>query len=589
MSSAESSAEVRGAAARALREGATHYTDVAGIAPLRAAVAAALGGGIDAGQVVITGGGLEGLALARRILAATGEVIVVEATERFDLRVVDEQVRAFARLGIAAIVVGAPPRAAPALLEAGATLVGDLDPEGLEGWRVGYLVAEPELIGAVVELKQGLSICTAAVSQHAALAVLRDAAPGPPPAEVGRTEHRGGAQSAKRPERVGAPVEGLADEGTRQRYQLLDLLARTPGAITLGRGDPDLPTPTHIVDAAIAAIARGADRPTAVEGMQELRTAIAQRLAVHHGVVADPAGEIVVTTGGQEAIFLVLQAILGPGDEILMPDPRYTAYDVAVAVAGAKIVSVPPVSSPAASPVVFGLDADALEAAITPRTRALLLITPGNPTGAVADRASLLAVAELARRHDLLVISDEMYERIRYDGVEHVSIGSLPGMADQTITVGGFSKAYAMTGWRVGYVAGPASIMEQVRRAKARWSGCAPVVSQHAALAALTGPQEPVDAMVAEYARRRAIALPALARMGLPVSPSQGAFYAFVETRGLGLESFELSRRLLVEGGVFLYPGSGFGARWATHMRLAWLQPEPLLTEALERMERWIR
>jgi aminotransferase len=380
-------------------------------------------------------------------------------------------------------------------------------------------------------------------------------------------------------------VHGLADEGTRQRYALLDLLARTPGAITLGRGDPDLATPKPIVDAAIDAIARGVDAPTAVEGLPELRAAIARRLADHHGVIADPEREVVVTTGGQEAIFLLLAAILQPGDEILMPDPRYTAYDVAVAAAGATIVSVPPAPG---SPVAFDLDAAAIEAAITPRTKALLLITPGNPTGAVAARADLERVAAVARRHGLLVISDEMYERIRYDGIEHVSMASLPGMAASTVTVGGFSKAYAMTGWRVGFVAGPAALMEQVRAGKRRWSGCAPVVAQHAALAALTGAQEPVEAMLREYAARRAIALPALARMGLPVSPSQGAFYAFVETEALGIPSAELSRRLLVEAGVFLYPGSGFGARWSTHLRLAWLQPQPRLIEALERMERWI-
>ncbi len=230
---------------------------------------------------------------------------------------------------------------------------------------------------------------------------------------------------------------------------------------------------------------------------------------------------VVVTTGGQEAIFLLVQALLEPGDEILMPDPRYTAYDVAVNVAGARIVAVPPPEPAPGEAVTFVLDADVIAARITPRTKAILIIAPGNPTGAVPTRAELEAVARVAEEHDLIVISDEMSSASPTTTSSTRASRRSPGAAARTVTVGGFSKTYAMTGWRLGYAAGPASIVEEVVARKAQVSGCAPVVSQLAGLAALEGPAEPVAAMHETYAARRRTTLEALERWGIPVSPSQ--------------------------------------------------------------------
>src|SRR6478672_10192273 len=266
-------------------------------------------------------------------------------------------------------------------------------------------------------------------------------------------------------------LERLDDEGTRQRYDLLERAESMTGVIALGRGDPDLPTPEHIVEAAKRAIDQGlVDRVSDAAGLPELRRAIAGKLLRENGVEVDQARGVVVTTGGQEGLFLLVQAILEPGDEILVPDPRYTSYDVAIQMAGAKMVSVPTEERDG-----FDLDPDEVERRITPRTRVLLLITPGNPTAGTITPPNLRRIAEIARKHDLLVISDEIYEKLLYDGAEHLSIGSLPGMADRTITLNGFSKTYCMTGWRVGYLAGPRSVMRRVRRLKELASSCAPV------------------------------------------------------------------------------------------------------------------
>src|SRR5262249_27413218 len=276
----------------------------------------------------------------------------------------------------------------------------------------------------------------------------------------------------------------LADEGTRQRYDLMERAETMSDVIALGRGDPDLPTPRNIVEAAQRAIDRGVDRVSDTAGLPELRRAIADKLARENGVTVDAARGVVVTTGGQEGLFLIVQAILGRGDEILVPDPRYTSYDVAIQMAGATIVSIPTEEGDG-----FDLDPDEVEQRITPRTRALLLISPGNPSAGTITPPNIRRIAEIARKHDLLVISDEIYEKLLYDGTEHLSIGSLPGMTDRTITLNGFSKTYAMTGWRVGYVAGPRAVMQRVRRLKELASSCAPVVSQWAGVEALEGPQ----------------------------------------------------------------------------------------------------
>jgi aminotransferase len=375
-------------------------------------------------------------------------------------------------------------------------------------------------------------------------------------------------------------LERLDDEGTRQRYDLLERAESMTGVIALGRGDPDLPTPSHIVEAAKRAIDRGADQVSDAAGLQELRRAIAEKLARENGVGVDPAGGVVVTTGGQEGLFLLVQAILEPGDEILVPDPRYTSYDVAIQMAGAAMVSIPTAERDG-----FDLDPDEVERRVTPRTRVLLLITPGNPTAGTITPPNLRRIAEIARKHDLLVISDEIYEKLLYDGAEHLSIGSLPGMAERTITLNGFSKTYCMTGWRVGYVAGPRPVMRRVRRLKELASSCAPVVSQWAGVAALEGPQDAVEEYRRIYEGRRRVMLDGLDRMGFTYGDPRGAFYVFVNASSVGMDSIDLSRKLLEEAQVLIFPGTGFGEQWVDYMRASYLAPEAELAEAMARIE----
>jgi aminotransferase len=375
-------------------------------------------------------------------------------------------------------------------------------------------------------------------------------------------------------------LERLDDEGTRQRYDLLERAESMTGVIALGRGDPDLPTPQHIVDAAKRAIDRGVDRVSDPAGLPELRRAIAAKLLRENGVTVESNGGVVVTTGGQEGLFLLVQAILEPGDEILVPDPRYTSYDVAIQMAGAKMVSVPTNEEDG-----FDLDPDEVERRITPRTRVLLLITPGNPTAGTITPGNLRRLAEIARKHDLLVISDEIYEKLLYDGTEHLSIGSLPGMAERTITLNGFSKTYCMTGWRVGYLAGPRSVMRRVRRLKELASSCAPVVSQWAGVAALEGPQDVVEEYRRIYEGRRRVMLDGLDRMGFTYGDPRGAFYIFVNASSVGMDSIDLSRKLLEEARVLIFPGTGFGDQWVDYMRASYLAPEAELAEAMTRIE----
>jgi aminotransferase len=237
--------------------------------------------------------------------------------------------------------------------------------------------------------------------------------------------------------RAGASVaasqsERLENEGTKQRYDLLERAESMSGVIALGRGDPDLPTPAHIIEAAKRAIDAGVDEDSDPGGLIELREAICDKLSRENGIAGGPDG-VVVTTGGQEGLFLLVQAILDPGDEIIVPDPRYTSYDVAIQMAGGVMVSVPTVEADG-----FDLHPHEVEKAITPRTKAILLVSPGNPTAGTITPANLVGIAEVARKHDLLVISDEIYEKLLYDGAEHLSIGSLPGMAERTISLNGF-------------------------------------------------------------------------------------------------------------------------------------------------------
>ncbi|MGP8249898.1 MAG: pyridoxal phosphate-dependent aminotransferase [Candidatus Dormibacteria bacterium] len=376
----------------------------------------------------------------------------------------------------------------------------------------------------------------------------------------------------------------FAEEGTQQRYRLMEIAQGIPDVIALGRGDPDLPTPAHIVRAAKLAIDKGVDYVTDSRGLTELREAIADKLLRENQVKADPELGVVVTTGAQEAMYLAVQAVLQPGDEILVPDPRYTSYDVAIEMAGARMVMVPTSLEDG-----FQLHADAVEARITEKTRGLLLISPSNPTAGVLSEQSLRQVCAVAVKHDLMVISDEIYEKLLYENARHISPGSLPGMAERTVTLNGFSKTFCMTGWRLGYLAGPTAVMEEVARLKNLLSVCAPTVSQRAGVAALTGPMDFLSEYLDIYSRRREIVLSGLDRLGFKYGRPMGAFYVFVDASSIGMKAIDVSRLLLEEGHVLIFPGTGFGANWGDFLRISWVQPEEEVGEAIARIERTLR
>lgn len=364
-------------------------------------------------------------------------------------------------------------------------------------------------------------------------------------------------------------------------FDLFELAQRKPGAISLGLGDPDLPTPPHIVAAAAAAIRAGQTGPAPATGLPELRTAIARKLARDNGIAVDPESEVLVTTGGQEALFLLVQALIEPGDEIIVPDPRYTSYDEAIALAGGSMVLVP--TRPEDD---FALDPDAIAKRITPRTKVLLLISPNNPTAGVTPPEWVRGLAALAVERDLIVIADEIYEKFVYDDARHLSVASLPGMAERTITLNGASKTYAMTGWRIGYLAAPASFIRAASALKEMVNVQAPTVSQWAAAAALDGPQECVEAMRQTYDARRRMMMTELDRIGIGYGRPRGGLYIWANVASTGLTATQLSYHLLDEEDVLVLPGAGFGEGWDDWIRLTILQPEDTLREVATRMAR---
>ncbi len=372
-------------------------------------------------------------------------------------------------------------------------------------------------------------------------------------------------------------IRKVASDGTALRYALMEM-ATGSDVIALGRGDPDLATPDYIIKATQDAIRQGKTGVSPIGGLPELREAIAHKLTRENGLPVS-AENLIVTTGGQEAVFLIMQVLLNPGDEVLVPDPRYTSYDEAIASAGGKMVMIPTRHEDA-----YDLHPADVEDAITPNTKALLIVTPSNPTGGIVTEESLRGIAEVAIKHNLIVISDEIYEKFVYDDWKHFSIGSLPGMAERTITLNGFSKTYAMTGLRVGYVAAPQNVIEAMTRVKAITTGAAATVSQHAALAAVTGPTEPLEAFRRIYAERRQAMMDGLTAMGLDYSDPRGAFFLWTNSSPTGIHATELSYLLLKEGRVLIFPGTGFGENWGGYLRISILQSTDLIREALHRM-----
>ncbi len=372
-----------------------------------------------------------------------------------------------------------------------------------------------------------------------------------------------------------AEIQAL--DGTRLRYALMDLAKAVPDAIALGRGDPDLDTPAFIVDAARRAL--DGPLPVApVAGLPELRAAIAHNAQRDHGIAID-AENVLVTTGGQEALFLVMSALLDPGDEILVPDPRYTSYDQAIEHTGARSVSVPTYVEDG-----FDLDPAEVEKRITPRTKALLLVTPSNPTGGIVTPARAAALAELAREHNFVIVSDEIYGKFVWEPFRHVSVAAEPGMLDRVIVISGFSKAYAMTGWRVGYVLAHEAVIRALTAIKQHTTGPVATLSQRAALAAAYSDDSCVAEFRTIYAERRDLLGAGLKQMGLRFGDPRGGFFFWADSSATGLRALELSYLVLKHARVLIFPGTAFGAAWSDYLRITTLQPTAVLAEAVERM-----
>lgn len=370
----------------------------------------------------------------------------------------------------------------------------------------------------------------------------------------------------------------IVEEDGSYRTKMLGIAAGMKDVIALGRGDPDFHTPAHIVAAAKAALDANQHHYTGPTGLPPLRVAIAKDLKDSYGLDYT-ADEIVVTAGVQESIMLCMLALVAPGDEVLITSPRFTTYDTAVHLCGGVPVPVPTVEAND-----FALDVAEIESRITPRTRMFVMVSPNNPTGAVTPPAVIRQIAALAIKHDILIIADEIYAKMIYAPNEHLSIATLPGMKERTITLNGFSKTYAMTGWRVGYLAAPLDFVEKVTEPRHTLSINTCTVSQHAALAALTGPQEPLHAMLAEYAERRDWLMPALTAAGFTYGHPGGAFYIYTNISSSGMPAPEFCERLLRETGVMLFPGTMFGDDSTDYIRISYLQPLPMIQEAMRRI-----
>ena len=316
-------------------------------------------------------------------------------------------------------------------------------------------------------------------------------------------------------------------------------------------------------------------------GILSLRSAIADKLRRDNGLDFDPFTEIIVTAGANEAIFIALMATLNPGDEVLVPDPSWLNYFHCVTMAGGRVVSVPLREENG-----FKLDPEEVARAITPRTRMLIVVTPHNPTGAVLSEDSLKALASLACEHNLLVLSDEIYEKLVFDGAEHHSIGRLPGMRERTLTVNGFSKAYSMTGWRLGYVAGPRELIDILIRVHQYTAVCATSFAQSGGVTAYQEKQDCVEEMRREFARRRTLILDRLERMkGIECCRPDGAFYVFPSIHGLRRPSEEVAMHLLEDALIATVPGSAFGKYGEGYLRLAYSNSYENIDEAMNRME----
>ncbi len=571
----------------ALRNGETHYSPRIGLPELRAAVAGRLeqAGAPAGGTVVITAGRQEALfvALAGALAEARGDRRVsLSPSLANDPGVL----AACAGLDLVpsgeggAVRVAAPAEAEPegafrivdlgdgllreesdlASLPSDAVLVGSLDgiPE-LASFRVGFFRAPAALLPHLRAIRQAISICAASPSQRAAALVLGAGA---------------------------APAEPLPSvEGDDARYSLMELAARLPGVVSLGRGDPDADAPEAAIDAACDRI--GKTEPLEPRGQRWLREAVAAREAERTGLRHDPDSEVLVTGGAQEGITLAMLALVGEGEEVLLGDPRYASYGQAIALARGRMTPVP-----CGGDGDFGLRAAEVRRAllVAERPRLLVIVNFQNPTGARTRAGEVEALGRLADAGHLWVLSDEVYADLALDGEGPIrSPAALPGLRSRTLTLGSVSKSYAMTGFRIGYLTGPADAIAACARARTAVSGPPPLFSQRAAAAALALGDAFPARLREIYAPRRRLLLDGLAALGIPCAPHGGGFFVWADISRFGLPADRFCRRLLVERRVLAFPGTAFGERWDRYIRVSMLQPEDRLTEALDRIAAFAR
>jgi aminotransferase len=381
-------------------------------------------------------------------------------------------------------------------------------------------------------------------------------------------------------QRVVGRVRAVPPSGIRKFF---DIAATMKDVISLGIGEPDFVTPPPLLDAGIRSLQAGETHYTSNSGILELRQLLSQNLKRLYGVEYDPETEVLITVGVSEALHLTMLSLVEPGDEVIVPQPCFVAYVPTVVFAGGQ-----PVTIPTSVENDFQVTAEEIEAAITPRTKVLLIGYPNNPTGAVMTRERLLEVATLAEKHDLLVLSDEIYDRLVY-GIPHTCFPSLPGMRDRSVLLGGFSKDYAMTGWRVGYACGPADIIAGMRKVHQYIIMSAPTTGQIAAIEGLKHGEPHVQQMLAEYDRRRRLIVDGLNTIGLPTFEPRGAFYAFPDIRPTGLTSDEFSEKLIYEEKVAAVPGTAFGTCGEGFVRMSYATAYEQIEEALGRIERFFK
>ncbi len=366
--------------------------------------------------------------------------------------------------------------------------------------------------------------------------------------------------------------------------KFFDIVSEMKDAISLGVGEPDFDTPWHIREEGIYSLEKGRTFYTSNAGLKELKTEICNYLYRRCGLTYNPNGEVMVTVGGSEAIDVALRAMLDPGDEVLIPQPSYVSYVPCTILAGGK-----PVVIELEEKDRFRLTPEKLEEKITDKTKILIMPFPNNPTGAIMEREDLEAVARVIEKHDLFVISDEIYCELTYGKEPHVSIAAMPGMRERTVLINGFSKSYAMTGWRLGYAAAPPVILEQMLKIHQFAIMCAPTTSQYAAISALREGDPDVERMREAYDQRRRFVLHAFEEMGLACFEPEGAFYAFPNIKRFGMTSDEFATRFLREEKVAVVPGTAFGACGEGFLRVSYAYSLKNLKEALGRMARFVK